>query len=309
MNNQKSAPLMNENINLKDDMTGVSHFLRYDEGLKAFIKEFFVGDVVITPVDDFWEFYVRNSNDDIKFPAISLYPINYTFNPEQNNFATIQLGSLLQDAAEIRDEDTNKTTGHTMLLSKMVRVMYWDIQYQIDIWALNRNDALQLVQEILFPMYQHKEYQVQYFQHNYSVPYQLDNSFQNNSVVGLTSGQETIYRYTFNITVTAPIFDSKNYYNTIDTSVKLFTHLGEEKSTRTDSLPSKPVDPNHKHQFTKSKTTYTDNGNGTHTITKYHVCPYDNVEEEIAHYIASHIYNEGQCVCGAQEPPENTDKE
>lgn len=305
MNNSKAAPLMNENINLKEDMTGISHFMRYDEGLKNFIKEFFVGDVIIAPVDDFWEFYIRNSNNDIKFPAISLYPVNYTLNSDQNNFASIQLGSLLQEAAEIRNEDTNTVDGHTMLLSKLVRVMYWDVQYQIDIWALTRNDALQLTQEILFPLYQHKEYQVQYFQHNYSVPYKIDNTFQSNSIVGITNGQENIYRYTIDIVVTAPIFDSKNYYNTIETSVKLFTHLGEEKRVMPSIAQDKPV---HKHQFTKSKTLYIDNENGTHTIAKYHICPCEEAEQEIGKYIASHIYDEkGYCICGAKEIEEDTD--
>ena len=229
MNNQKAAPLMNENIQVQQDMKEMPHFMRYDEGLKEFIKNFFVGDVVIAPVDNFWEFYVKNTESDIKFPAISLYPVDYTLANEQNNFATIQLGSFFQPAAEIVDEATNVKLGNTMNLSKAVRALYWNITYQINVWALTRDTALQLVQEIMFPLFQHKEFQIKYFNDKYSVPYTISDSITNQSSIGMNSANGTIYNYAFTLVVTGPIFDSKNYYNVINRDLQLFTHLGEEK--------------------------------------------------------------------------------
>lgn len=227
MNNMKSAPLMNEDISLKQDMKEMPHFVRYDEGLKEFIKNFFVGDVIIAPMDQFWEYYIKNTKNDIKFPAVSLFPIGYSISREQNNFPSLQLGTFIQQAAEIRDEGTNELEGTTRYLSKAARTIYFDIEYQINVWAIKRNDALQLVQELMFPLFQHNEYKISYFNEEYSVPYTIDTSISNNSTIGADQG--TMYIYSFNLTVTAPIFDSKNYYNAINKDLKLFTTLGEEK--------------------------------------------------------------------------------
>ena len=233
MNNQKSAPLMNENIKAKNNGIVTSHFARYDEALKNFIKEFFVGDVVIAPNTEFWEFYIKNQKTEgkeIRFPAISLYPVNYSLNSDQNNFASIQLGSMIQRAVEIRDEATNEKQGNTLYLSKSARVLWFDIDYQINIWALKREEALQLVQEMLFPLYQHKELPIIYFNQEYSVPYQIDGNIVNNSTIGMNANPGTMYIYTINLTLSAPIFDSKNYYNVVNRDLKLFTYLGEEET-------------------------------------------------------------------------------
>lgn len=229
MNNMKSAPLMNEQITLKQDMKEMPHFIRYDEGLKEFIKNFFVGDVIISPVDQFWEFYIKNSGNDIKFPAVSLFPSDYELNGDQNNFSSIQLGTFIQDDVNIIDEATNEKQGATKLLSKAARTLYFNIPYQINVWALNRNDALQLVQELLFPLFQHKEFPIRYFNDEYLVSYQISSTINNNSTIGTNSDQGTMYIYSFSIVVTAPIFDSKNYYNAVSKDNKVFARVGEKE--------------------------------------------------------------------------------
>lgn len=228
MNNSKAAPLMNESLNVKQDMKEMPHFIRYDEGLKEFIGNFFVGDIVITPIDQFWEFYIKDTNNDIKFPAISVYPTNYSLNSDQNNFSSIQLGTFIQDAVDIIDVDTNVKQGNSQLLSKAARTLYWDIEYQINVWALRRGDALQLVQELMFPLFQHREFKIKYFNEEYSVPYNINDNIVNNSIIGNSSNQGTMYIYSFNIVVTAPIFDSKNYYNTINRDLDLFVKLNDK---------------------------------------------------------------------------------
>lgn len=234
MNNVKSAPLMNEDITLKQDMKEMPHFIRYDEGLKEFIKQFFVGDVVITPTDQFWEFYIKNTDNNIKFPAISLFPDGYVLNSDQNNFSSIQLGTFIQDEVDIVDEATNVKEGKTKLLSKSARALYFDISYQINVWATRRDFALQLVQEIMFPLFQHKEFKIKYFNNEYLVPYQISSTIDNNSMIGTDSNNGTMYRYSFNIVVTAPIFDSKNYYNAVSKDTKIFTRInnGEQKEEK-----------------------------------------------------------------------------
>lgn len=229
MNTIKAAPLMNEDIKLNQDMQGISHFARYDEGLKTFLKEFFVGDVIIAPPDEFWEFYIKNSNNNIALPAISLFPESYRFNTEQNSFTRYQLGDTIQDRVEIINEDTNTKEGSTVLLSKKARALYYDITYQIHVWGFNRNDTLQLLQEILFPLYQHHEFQINYFNESYFQSYEIENDIINNSQIGMNQNNGTLYRYTITLITTAPIFDSKNYYNVTDTHTTVKTELGPER--------------------------------------------------------------------------------
>lgn len=231
MNNRKSTPLMNENLNLDIDMKGISHFARYDEGLKDFLKKFFVGSVVIVAPSEFFEMYSKTegSNDSITLPAISIYPTNYSLNTEVNSFPNYQLGTMIEDRIKVVNEDTNEVEGSSVLLSKMTRTLTYDIDYTISVWGINRNDTLQLLQEILFPLYQHGEYLVKYFNNVYSIPYKIDNGIVDQSSIGLNQIAGTLYRYDISLHITAPIFDSKNYYNTIDTNLKINTELGNEK--------------------------------------------------------------------------------
>ena len=89
---------------------------------------------------------------------------------------------------------------------------------------------MQFVQEMLFPLYQHKELPIIYFNQEYSVPYQIDGNIVNNSTIGMNANPGTMYIYTINLTLSAPIFDSKNYYNVVNRDLKLFTYLGEEET-------------------------------------------------------------------------------
>lgn len=224
MNNKETAPLYNETIELKVDMKGQSHFIRYDEGLREFLKTFFVGDVVIAPVDEFWQIYTKTSKNHITLPAVSLFPVNYNLSEDGNSFPNYQIGTFIEDFAKDIDEATNTDKGNTIRLSKAARVLFYDIDYDINVWAQNRNDALQLVQELLFPLTQHGEYQIRYFDTNYFINYKIDPNFENNSSYGMNQEEGLLYRYTIHLhTEHCPIFDSKNYYNVLDnkTSVEL----------------------------------------------------------------------------------------
>lgn len=230
MNNKETAPLYNETISLKSDMKGISHFVRYDEGLKEFLKTFFVGDVIIAPVDEFWQIYTKNSEDHIQLPAVSIFPMNYDLNEEANSFPNYQIGTFIEDFAKDVDEATNGDKGNTVRLSKAARALFYDIDYDIDVWAQNRNDALQLVQELLFPLMQHSEYQIRYFDTDYFINYKVDPNFENNSSYGMNQDIGLLYRYTIHLhTERCPIFDSKNYYNVLDNKLSVETELGDEK--------------------------------------------------------------------------------
>lgn len=229
MNNQKTAPLLNEELTVKQDMQSMPDFIRYDEGLKEFIQTFFPGDIIIAPDNEFWEFYVKNNQNDVKFPAVSLYPGIYTLDENQNNFATMQFGPIIQDAVELKDEATNEKKGSTALLSKAARTLFFNIPYTITIWALTRDDALHMVQEMAFLLYQHGEFPIKYQGEEYFIPYKIDPSINANSTVGMNAPQGTMYTYSFDLSITAPIFDSKNYYNVINRNLQVFTNLGEEK--------------------------------------------------------------------------------
>lgn len=221
MNNQLSAPLMNEPVSIKLDMKEMPNFIRFDEGFKQFLKHFFVGDVILSREDDFWEFMTRETENDIKFPAISIWPVNYSMTPNMNGFSGVQYGPFIEKAVEIVDEATNEKQGATTMLSRSARTIYFDITYQVTVWGLNRPMALQLLQEILFPLKQYNEYQITYFDKPYDVSYKVGNDIVDSSVFGLQWVQSDMYRYSFNVTVTGPIFDSKVYYNALSRFVNV----------------------------------------------------------------------------------------
>lgn len=235
MNNQLSAPLMNEPISIDLDMKEMPNFIRYDEGFKSFLKTFFIGDVIISREDDFWEFITRETENNIKFPAISIWPFNYTMSNNMNGFSGVQYGPIIEKAVEIVDEETNEKKGSTRMLSRSARTIYFDISYQVTVWGLDRGMALQLLQEILFPLKQYGEYQIIYFDKPYTVSYKVDNSITDNSVFGVQWTQSDMYRYSFVVTTTGPIFDSKVYYNALSRFVDVKVRSKANENTETFS--------------------------------------------------------------------------
>ena len=215
-NNKKTLPLANENVSLLQEQTNTPHLERYDLGLQDFLKNFFVGDVVITPVENFWELYIKTSNNDIKFPAVSFYPTSYTI-PETNSFSMQQKGFMMEKSLMVTDPLTHGEKGQTVLMSKFARVLNVDIGYDINVWALNRSDALQLTQELMFPLFNHREFPISYYDELHDIPFDIRDSVSDNSSFGMNQGSDVIYRYSFSILVHASIFDSKNHQNVLYT--------------------------------------------------------------------------------------------
>lgn len=215
-NNKKTLPVANEKILLTQEHTGVPHLERYDLSLQDFIKNFFVGDVVITPTENFWEMYIKNTNNDMKFPAVSFYPTNYSI-PNTNSFSMQQQGFLFGKSVEIVDPLTHGKEGNTILMSKYIRALDVDISYTINVWALTRTDALQLTQELMFPLFNHREFPIIYFDEYHNAAFDISDTIEDHSVLGMNQSQDVIYRYSFNIVVHASVFDSKNYKNTLST--------------------------------------------------------------------------------------------
>ena len=238
MNNQISAPLMNEQIKLDLDMKEMPGFYRYDKGFESFLKQFFIGDVIIARDDDFWEFATKETENNIKFPAISFYPTGYTMSQGMNGFSNVQYGPIIEDGVEIVDEATNEKQGKTMMMSRSARCIYFDITYQVTVWGLNRLMALELLQEILFPLKQHGEYQITYFDKPYDVSYKVGDQIADNSVFGLQWVQSDIYRYSFTVSTTGPIFDSKVYYNALSRFVNVKVQSKANNKIEENKYPS-----------------------------------------------------------------------
>lgn len=213
-NNKKTLPLANENIKLAQEQTGIPHLERYDLSLQDFIKNFFVGDVVITPVDNFWELYIKNTDDNMKFPAVSFYPVSYDI-ADTNSFSIQQNGFIMDKELVIKNPLTQGDKGSTVLMSKFARALNIDIGYSINVWALTRSDALQLTQELMFPLFNHREFPMIYFDELHNVSFDISDSVTDNSSFGLTQSENVIYRYTFDIVVHASVYDSKNHQNVV----------------------------------------------------------------------------------------------
>ena len=213
-NNKITLPLANEDVKLVQEQTGIPHLERYDLGLQDFLKNFFVGDVVITPVENFWSLYIKTTENDIKFPAVSFYPVDYSI-PNTNSFSMQQKGFIMDKALTVKDPLTHDDNGTTILMSKFARSLNVDISYNINVWALNRSDALQLTQELMFPLFNHREFPISYYDEIHNVSFDIRDSVTDNSRFGMTQSSDVVYRYSFDIVVHAAIYDSKNYQNVV----------------------------------------------------------------------------------------------
>jgi len=225
VNNVKTTvPDMNEEVETKPDDSKLSELERSDVGLQRFFETFFVGDVVITPPDKFWEMYIKNSENAMRFPAISLYPISYDVT-EMNSFPQHQQGFLASHKIDILDDETGGSKGTTKLMSKFVKVMYMDIGYMVSVWAKTRSDALKCFQEILFVVYNHQEFPIYCYEEKIMLPFKVD-AIGDSSQFGMTASQDVMYRYTVDLTVSSQIFETANFNNVIDRD---FTVIEDKK--------------------------------------------------------------------------------
>lgn len=220
---------MNEDLVVANGMENYPHLERYDEALKQLIQQAFAGEVVFAPDGYAYKLALNQTDNKVEYPFISIYPSTEYTLADNNGFGQYQLGMTINDTVDVRDVHTNKFMGKASYLSKNVQHLYIDIDYQVDIWALSRSEGLQVVQELLFWLWNQQEVKIKYYGQEFILSLVPPESFTDNSDLPQVETSGKIYRFTLNLLVHAAIYRSKNYFNVLEKVIELDASEDDKK--------------------------------------------------------------------------------
>lgn len=202
-----------------DNKNKYSCFSIYHQALKDFIGSVFVGDVIFEPVDTAFDYAIKQTKGQVKFPFISIYPAsNIEISDRNNNYIAIKEGRPLYQEVPIYDEQ-GKETGKTNKVSKNVKNLYINIEYQIDIWSVDRSSVEQVTQELLFWLYETRELSIKYYGKELYFTFTIGSNIVDNTDLVNYETSNKIYRMTLNILVTGSIYRTENYFNVLSTDI------------------------------------------------------------------------------------------
>lgn len=188
-------------------------FSEYSIALKNLFTNVFNGDVVIEPPDDAFDYAIKQTEDNLKFPFISIYPNNTIYLDNKNNaMPSYSEGMQFQNPMPIYNDEDRSFIGLNDRLSKNAEFLYILIGYQIDIWGTTRLDTEKLVQELLFWLYQNQQIESQYSGVNLHFNFDIGNEIVDNSDLTQYQSSGKLYRYTCSIQAQVTLIRSENYF-------------------------------------------------------------------------------------------------
>lgn len=196
-----------------------SNFSKYGEALKKLIQSVFSGSVIMEPVDTAFQYAIKQTENDLKFPLISFYPDN-TVTLDRKNIAmpSYKQGLKYQNPLNIYNEN-NELIGTNERLAKNVKFLYIIIGYQIDMWATTRLEAEEAMQELLFWLYENQQVEIDYQGQKLVFSFDLAGEVIDNSDLVAYQSNGKIYRYTYGIQVHATLMRSENYFTVLKPNV------------------------------------------------------------------------------------------
>ena len=140
------------------------------------------------------------------------------------------IGNPINRAAYLFNKDTLKKTGQTNLMQNFYQIQYYNIPYSIECWSTNRIEALQLVQELCFWLQSQGEVLIKYKEHQYTANMTIGDTIVDNTAYTSYTESGSIYRFTININIEAPVFRTQNYLNLTKANVKVELKLKDTES-------------------------------------------------------------------------------
>ena len=202
-----------EDLQLSPDMKDLPVIAKYDEAVKELLSQVFAGSVILAPADRAFELYVNQEKDKVHFPFISLFPTNSGYTRINRNYMQSNVGNPINRAATMFYGDTLKKKGQNPLMQNFYQVQYYNIPYSIECWSTNRIQALQLVQELSFWLQSQGEVLIKYKEHEYTTNMTIGETIVDNTAYTNYTESGSIYRFTLNINIEAPVFRTQNYLN------------------------------------------------------------------------------------------------
>ena len=202
-----------EDLQLSPSMKDLPIIAKYDEAVRELLSQVFAGSVILAPQDRAFELYVNQEKDKVHFPFISIFPVQSGYIRVNRNYMQSNIGDPINRAAYLFNKDTLAKEGRTNLMQNFYQVQYYNIPYAIECWSTNRIQALQLVQELCFWLQSQGEVLVRYKDHNYTANMTVGDTIADNTAYNSYSDLGSIYRFTIQINIEAPVFRTQNYLN------------------------------------------------------------------------------------------------
>jgi hypothetical protein len=184
----------------------------YHEALQKLIQSAFSGQVVLEQVDTAYDNAMKQVRGKMEFPFISLYPTpTIEFENSKNSFPSYKLGSPMYTEVPVFD-DYGNYVGSDDKVAKNVKSLYINIEYQIDVWAVDRQTAEEVIRELMFWFYENQELSVTFYGQPLVFTFSVGNNIQDNTDLVNYESNGKIYRYTTNILLSTAIFRTENYF-------------------------------------------------------------------------------------------------
>lgn len=189
-----------------------SNFSMYHRAVLELIKSAFSGQVVLEEVDAAYDNAVKQVKGKMQFPFISIYPTpTIEFENSKNSFPSYHTGSPMFTQVPVFDE-YGKYEKSDDKVAKNVKSLYINIEYQVDVWAIDRQTAEEVIRELMFWFYENQELSVTFYGQPLTFTFTVGNNIQDNTDLVNYESNGKIYRYTTNILLSTAIFRTENYF-------------------------------------------------------------------------------------------------
>jgi hypothetical protein len=198
-----------------------SNFSKFGEALKSILSETFNGDVIMEPVNTAFQYAVKQTENNLKFPFISFYPnSNILLDNSNNSMDQYHDGIDFQNPLHIYNED-GTLKGTNERLAKNQNFLYIIIGYQIEIWGTDRLSTEEVVQELVFWLYENQQVSLKLMGETLNFSFSIDNQIIDNSDLTSYQSQGKLYRYTLSIELQGVLLRTKNFFTLLHPIIKV----------------------------------------------------------------------------------------
>ena len=211
-------------------MNYASNFTMFHNALQQLIKSVFSGNVVLESVESAYDNAIKQLKGKMTFPFISIYPLpTIEFDNSKNSFPSYHLGSPMFKEIPIYDKHGEFVETDDNY-AKNVKTLYINIEYQIDVWAVDRQSAEEVIRELMFWFYENQEVSVNFYGEPLIFTFTVGSNIQDNTDLVNYESNNKIYRFTTNIALSTAIFRTENYFTVKKPQVDITYEISEKEN-------------------------------------------------------------------------------
>lgn len=194
----------------------------YHKGLRSLISQVFDGNVVYEPVDTAFEYAVAQSKENkLTFPYISFYALpSIELDDKNNSMPGYRDGYPFEKALSVYNDqqDLEKTSDR---MAKSLQTLYIIVDYQFDVWGKTREQAEDLIQELVFWFYHNQEVTVKYQDEPLTFTFSTGENIVDNSDLTQRTEIGPLYRFTFMVSLQATLLRAHTMFNVLKPDISI----------------------------------------------------------------------------------------